>query len=49
MCLAGWLTVSHGGQNLVCGTGFQPVKTRPEWPCHEESVYASIFVEAGHN
>ncbi len=22
-------------KKILCGTGFQPMKTRPGWPCHE--------------
>ncbi len=32
----------------LCGTGFQPVKTRPGWPCHgETSVSSGTLLEGG--
>jgi ATP-dependent helicase/nuclease subunit A len=28
------LSAQKEGAKYTCGTGFQPVKTRPRWPCH---------------
>jgi ATP-dependent helicase/nuclease subunit A len=37
------LSAQKEGAKYTCGTGFQPVKTRPRWPCHLLSQIKKSF------